>query len=176
MKLDYNHIQAAHCENGVTTGLLRNYGVKQITEPLAFGIGSGLFFIYIPFMKVNNGPAISFRTMPGMIFKRTCTSLHIPVVRKKFSSPIKAQEELDKRLESGHPAACQVGVYYLTYFPPRYRFPPAYARVVPGSSLLFPGPAFPSSLLFSGRYILCRVSRRCCRGCAAYPAHSFLYR
>ena len=100
MKLDYNHIQAAHCENGVTTGLLRNYGVEQITEPLAFGIGSGLFFIYIPFMKVNNGPAISFRTMPGMIFKRTCTSLQIPVVRKKFSSPLKAREELDIRLES----------------------------------------------------------------------------
>ncbi len=122
MKVDYNHIQAAHCENGVTTGLLRNYGVEQITEPLAFGIGSGLFFIYIPFMKVNNGPAISFRTMPGMIFKRTCASLQIPVVRKKFSSPVKARQELDMRLEAGHPAACQVGVYYLTYFPPRYRF------------------------------------------------------
>lgn len=122
MKLDYNHIQTAHCENGVTTGLLRNYGVQQITEPLAFGIGSGLFFIYIPFMKVNHGPAISFRTMPGMIFKRTCHSLDIPIIRKKFSSTKKAQEALDQRLESGHPAACQVGVYYLTYFPKEYRF------------------------------------------------------
>lgn len=122
MKLEYNHIQTAHCENGVTTGLLRNYGVQQITEPLAFGIGSGLFFIYIPFMKVNHGPAISFRTMPGMIFKRTCHSLDIPIIRKKFSSTKKAQEALDQRLESGHPAACQVGVYYLTYFPKEYRF------------------------------------------------------
>lgn len=122
MKFDYNHIQTAHCENGVTTGLLRNYGIQQITEPLAFGIGSGLFFIYIPFMKVNHGPAISFRTMPGMIFKRTCHSLDIPIIRKKFSSPKKAQEALDIRLDSGHPAACQVGVYYLPYFPKEYRF------------------------------------------------------
>ncbi len=122
MKIDFAHRQAAHCENGVTSNLLNHYGISQITEPLAFGIGSGLFFIYIPLMKVNGGPAISFRTMPGMIFKRTCQSLGIPVVRKKFSSTEKAARALDERLASGHPAACQVGVYYLPYFPREYRF------------------------------------------------------
>lgn len=122
MKIDFEHRLSAHCENGVTTNLLRHYGIQQMTEPLAFGIGSGLFFIYIPFMKVNGGPAISFRTMPGMIFKRTCNSLDIPVVRKKFSSPEKAARELDERLNNGHPAACQVGVFYLPYFPKEYRF------------------------------------------------------
>jgi len=64
MKLDFQHTQAAHCENGVTTSLLKHHGVAQITEPLAFGIGAGLFFIYIPFMKINNGPAIAFRNGP----------------------------------------------------------------------------------------------------------------
>jgi hypothetical protein len=122
MKVDFQHIQTAHCENGVTVSLLRHYGVEKITEPLAFGMGSGLFYIYIPFMKVNNGQAISFRTMPGMIFKRTCKALDIPIVRKKFSSQELAMAELDKRLQSGSPAACQVGVYYLTYFPKEYRF------------------------------------------------------
>lgn len=121
MMEEFKHLQAAHCENGVTTSLLQYYGVEQITEPLAFGIGSGLFFIYIPIMKVNNGPAISFRTMPGMIFKRTCKSLEIPIVREKFSSPVKAMQALDNRLKAG-PAACQVGVYYLPYFPKEYRF------------------------------------------------------
>ena len=122
MKPEYKHLQAAHCENGVTTSLLQHYGVHQITEPLAFGIGSGLFFIYIPFMKVNDGPAISFRTMPGMIFKRTCKSLNIPILRKKFSSRENAQQALDNRLAEGNPAACQVGVFYLPYFPKEYRF------------------------------------------------------
>lgn len=122
MKPEYKHLQAAHCENGVTTSLLQHYGVHQLTEPLAFGIGSGLFFIYIPFMKVNDGPAISFRTMPGMIFKRTCKSLNIPILRKKFSSKENAQQALDNRLAEGNPAACQVGVFYLPYFPKEYRF------------------------------------------------------
>ncbi|HSZ73039.1 MAG TPA: BtrH N-terminal domain-containing protein [Cytophagaceae bacterium] len=122
MKIDFEHIQSAHCENGVTSNLLKFAGVDTISEPLAFGIGSGLFYIYIPLLKVNNGPAISFRTMPGLIFKRTCNALDIPVVRKTFSSPEKAERFLDQCIEAGQPVGCQVGVYYLTYFPKEYRF------------------------------------------------------
>lgn len=122
MQINFEHIQSAHCENGVTSNLLRHEGFSKITEPLAFGIGSGLFFIYIPFLKVNNGPAISYRTMPGLIFKRTCKSLGIDVIRKKFSSTEEAQEYLDNCLKSGQPVGCQVGVYFLTYFPKEYRF------------------------------------------------------
>jgi hypothetical protein len=122
MKLDFNHIQAAHCENGVTVGLLKNSGVQQITEPLAFGIGAGLFFVYIPLLKINNGPVIAFRTMPGLIFKRTCKALDIPIVRKKFSSKEAAEKFLNDCLATGHPVGCQVGVYYLPYFPREYRF------------------------------------------------------
>ncbi len=122
MKIDFEHLQSAHCENGVTTNLLRNIGVSQITEPLAFGIGAGLFFAYIPLLKINNGPAIAFRTLPGLIFKRTCKSLGITVIRKKFSSREEAQMALDATLEAGQPAGCQVGVYYLPYFPKEYRF------------------------------------------------------
>ncbi len=123
MKIEnFKHIQAAHCENGVTTNLLRGIGIDKMTEPLAFGIGSGLFFVYLPFLKINKGPAIAFRTMPGLIFKRTCNSLNIPVVRKKFSSKESAEKYLQECIQSGQPVGCQVGVYYLTYFPKEYRF------------------------------------------------------
>jgi hypothetical protein len=122
MKTDFKHIQAAHCENGVTINLLQSIGVNKITEPLAFGIGSGLFYIYIPLLKINNGPAIAFRTQPGLIFKRTCKALDIPVVRKKFTSKPEAEKFLQECLDAGQPVGCQVGVYYLTYFPKEYRF------------------------------------------------------
>jgi Domain of unknown function (DUF4872)/Butirosin biosynthesis protein H, N-terminal len=122
MRVNFEHLQAAHCENGVTTNLLKTIGIRSMTEPMVFGIGSGLFFIYIPFMKINNGPAIAFRTQPGLIFKRTCKSLGIPVIRKKFSSKPEAEKFLVECLEQGHPVGCQVGVYYLSYFPKEYRF------------------------------------------------------
>jgi hypothetical protein len=122
MKINFEHIQAAHCETGVTRNLLRNIGMDKMTEPLTFGIGAGLFFVYIPLLKINSGPAIAFRTMPGDIFKKTCKSLGITVIRKKFNSKEQAQSFLDERLGEGHAIGCQVGVYYLSYFPKEYRF------------------------------------------------------
>ena len=122
MELNFQHIQAAHCENGVTTNLLKFSGIQQITEPLAFGIGAGIFYIHIPFLKISGGPAISFRTMPGQIFSRTCKALGVTVERKTFSSKEKAQQFLDDCLAKGQPAGCQVGVYHLTYFPKEFRF------------------------------------------------------
>lgn len=122
MELNFQHIQAAHCENGVTTNLLKHAGMHQITEPLAFGIGAGIFYIHIPFLKISGGPAISFRTMPGQIFTRTCRALGVPVERKTFSNKQKAQQFLDDCLAKGQPAGCQVGVYHLTYFPKEFRF------------------------------------------------------
>ncbi len=119
---NFIHNQTAHCENGVTVSLLKYHGVDFITEPLAFGLGSGLFYIHIPFLKVNNGPAISFRTMPGAIFNRTCKSLGVKVERKKFRSKEAAQNFLDLKVEEGVPVGCQVGVFHLPYFPKEYRF------------------------------------------------------
>jgi len=122
MKTEFEHRQGAHCESGVTSNLLSIASNGKITEPLAFGIGAGLFFAYIPLIKINNGPAIAFRTLPGFIFNRAAKSLGIPVVRKKFGSKQKAQSYLDERLAEGIPVGCQVGVYYLPYFPKEYRF------------------------------------------------------
>ena len=119
---NFEHIQSAHCENGVTSSLLHHNGVEGVSEPMAFGIGSGLFYIHIPFMKVNGGPSISFRTFPGAIFSRTCKALDIPITRKKFNSEDKAMEYLDRQLDQGKITGCQVGVYNLPYFPKEYRF------------------------------------------------------
>jgi len=122
MKTDFEHRQGAHCESGVTSNLLSIASNGKITEPLAFGIGAGLFFAYIPLIKINNGPAIAFRTLPGYIFNRTAKSLGIPVVSKRFGSKQKAESYLNECLEAGNPVGCQVGVYYLPYFPKEYRF------------------------------------------------------
>ncbi len=122
MKIEFEHHQAAHCESGVTSNLLRISSENKITEPLAFGIGAGLFFVYVPFIKINHGPAIAYRTFPGQIFSRACKSLGVRVVRKKFRSKEQAELFLRECVTNGHPVGCQVGVYYLPYFPKEYRF------------------------------------------------------
>ncbi len=122
MITEFQHTQSAHCENGATSSLLRFYGLDFMTEPLAFGMGSGIFYIHVPYMSINNGPAVSYRSMPGWIFNRTCRSLGVEVRRKKFRSEGDAEAFLDKKLTEGQPVGCQVGVFHLPYFPPEYRF------------------------------------------------------
>ncbi len=121
MSIDFKHHQSAHCENGVTSNLLHHYGI-QLSEPMIFGIGSGLFFSHMPFIKVNNIPVTSFRPIPGIIFKRAARRLGFKVKRQKFRNPQKAMSALDDLLAKEVPVGMLVGVYHLTYFPAPYRF------------------------------------------------------
>lgn len=119
--LNFEHKQSAHCENGVVSNLMHFYGI-EISEPMVFGIGSGLFFSHMPFLKVNGIPVTSFRPLPGIIFKRTSKRLGLKFEKHKYSNPNKAMLALDKNLEAGIPTGMLVGVYHLTYFPDPYRF------------------------------------------------------
>ncbi len=121
MKINFEHNQSAHCENGVVSNLL-NYNGLKISEPMVFGIASGVFFIYIPFVKVNHAPMFSFRPVPGFIFSRVSKRLGFKVKRHKFKSKQKAKDILDNELAKNNPVGLQVGVYNLTYFPDEYRF------------------------------------------------------
>lgn len=121
MKIDFEHRQSAHCENGVVSNLM-NYNGVQFSEPMVFGIGAGLFFTYLPFLKVNFAPGFSYRPMPGFIFRRFSRQLGIKVIHKKFSNLQEAQKVLDEKLRQGIPVGLQVGVYNLSYFPDEYRF------------------------------------------------------
>jgi len=121
MQIDFTHHQSAHCENGVVSNLMKHNGFN-VSEPMVFGIGSGLLFCYIPFLMVNHAPAITYRAMPGFIFKRFAKRVGISIKREKFKSPQKAKERLDANLKANNPVGLQVGVYNLSYFPDEYRF------------------------------------------------------
>jgi hypothetical protein len=121
MKIDFQHNQAAHCENGVTSNLLKFYGIT-LSEPMIFGMGSGYFFSHMPFIKLNGIAVTSFRVWPGWIFKRVTHRLGIRVKRKKYSNPDKAMQDLDELLAQGIPVGMLVGVFHLPYFPREYRF------------------------------------------------------
>ncbi|CAM3931711.1 MULTISPECIES: BtrH N-terminal domain-containing protein [Flavobacterium] len=121
METNFTHHQSAHCENGVASNLLKHNGFN-VSEPMVFGIGSGLFFVYLPFLKVNYAPAISYRPMPGAIFNKFAKRLGLKVKRVKFSSEANASKALDDNLKNNIPTGLQVGVFNLSYFPDEYRF------------------------------------------------------
>ncbi len=118
---EFIHRQSAHCESGAASNLLFNYGIN-ISEALAFGIASGLFFGYFPFVKVNGFPFITFRNSPGRILRNTTKRLGVTIESSKFSDPVKAMDALDAALDKGIPVCLQAGVYWLPYFPESLRF------------------------------------------------------
>lgn len=121
MEIDFAHKQSAHCENGVVSNLMRHNGF-EVSEPMVFGIGSGLLFSYLPFIKVDHAPVFTYRVLPGLIFNRFAKRVGIKIKREKFKNPKVAKERLDENLKNNNPVGLQVGVYNLIYFPDEYRF------------------------------------------------------
>lgn len=121
MEINFTHHQSAHCENGVVSNLMKHNGFN-VSEPMVFGIGSGLIFCYIPLLMVNHAPAITYRALPGFIFKRFANRVGVKMKREKFNNPVKAKARLDENLKNNNPVGLQVGVYNLVYFPDEYRF------------------------------------------------------
>ncbi len=117
----FPHKQSAHCESGVTSNLLRFQGI-HCSEALAFGMGEGLFFGYLPFIKLNKLPLTTFRCRVGNIFKIVTKRLGVQVEWQRFRSQSEAMDTLDCLLEAGIPVGCQTGAYWLPYFPPAFRF------------------------------------------------------
>lgn len=119
--INYTHRQAGHCESGATSNLFNFYGI-DFSEPMAFGTGTGIYFSYLPFLKLMFAPMMSFRNFPNTVFHRTAKYLGIDAtVIKKFSDPKESMDALDRNLEKGIPTGVQVGVFNLTFFPPEYR-------------------------------------------------------
>lgn len=121
MIIPFQHQSQAHCESGVTSNLLKHYGLP-ITEPLAFGIGSGIFFGHLPFVKVNGVPGTTYRIYPGQIFKNVCKRLHIEYESINFKNVESAMLALNTNMEQNIPTGCQVSVFYLPFLPEVFRF------------------------------------------------------
>lgn len=118
---DFSHLQSAHCESGVVSNLLSHEGIG-FSEAMAFGVGGGLFFGYLPFIRINGLPLVTYRSAAGHILKRIGKIPGITMYQKKFRDRKQAMAELDAALENSIPVGLQTGVYWLPYFPKALRF------------------------------------------------------
>jgi hypothetical protein len=119
--ITFAHRQSSHCESGVTANLLSHYGIT-LSEAMAFGIGGGLFFAYMPFIKVNGLPLTTYRREVGGILKQVTRSLGCHLHWQRFKNSQSAMAALDALIKQGTPVGCRTGAYWLPYFPPAFRF------------------------------------------------------
>ena len=151
-QIPFPHQQSAHCETGVLSNLLTYHGLK-LSEALAFGVGSGLFFGYFPFIRLNHLPLTAFRIKTGGIMKRCTKRLGVGMTWKKFHSPQEAMDDLDRKMDRGIPVGCRTGAYWLDYFPKRYRFHFNMHHIIvfgrKAGSYIISDPVFPEPVLCS---------------------------
>lgn len=114
--IDFEHRQTTHCETGAMINLLRFHSV-ELSEPLAFGIGGGIFFGYFPLLRMAHIRVTTFRRMPGAILRKGLKRLGIGFRTAAFFRPETARRALDDLLDRGVPVACQVGFFWLPYVP-----------------------------------------------------------
>ena len=114
-KIPFRHVMAAHCESGTLTAMLNHHGLK-ISEPMVFGISSGIFFGYMK-TPMLHFPSVIARIQPGKILKNFAKRSGIKFITRKYSDPHEAERDLDRLLEQGQPVAVQVDFFYMDYFP-----------------------------------------------------------
>ena len=114
-EIAFEHKMAAHCESGTVTALLNHSGL-EITEPMVFGISSGIFFGYF---ESSNFPFPMFivRNKPGSIRKNISKRLGVKFYTKNFKKQQQGIDELNRLIDEGHPVATQVDFYYMKFLP-----------------------------------------------------------
>ncbi len=115
------HHHSAHCETGVTSALFRDKGV-EISEPMVFGIGSGIFFGHLPFVKWVGLPISTYRSQPGAVFRKAAKRLGGEFVTRSYRNAQKGMDELRRVLKTGQIVGLRTNIYWLSYFPNRFRF------------------------------------------------------
>ena len=122
MTESFEHRHAAHCETGVMSAMLRYHGL-DISEPMAFGLASGLTYAYIPLVKINGLPLIAYRTPPRMIIRALSRRIGgLTMNFKKFRKPEEGEQALNRLLDEGKVVGLQTSVFFLPYFPEDMRF------------------------------------------------------
>jgi hypothetical protein len=118
-QIPFRHIMAAHCESGTVAAIVSHHGFK-ISEPMVFGISSGIFFGYLrtPMMDF---PIFVVRSRPGEIRNKFADRTGIKFKTRTYRNPKAAERELDMLLDQNQPVAVQVDFFYMNYFPAWYR-------------------------------------------------------
>ena len=117
----FEHRHAGHCESGTVAALLRHQGL-DLSEPMVFGIGGGLFFLHVPFVKMGGIPLTSYRDAPRALIRNMRKRLGVQWREHRYRQPAVAMQALDAFIAEGRPVALQAGAYWLPYFPVDMRF------------------------------------------------------
>ncbi|MEU5614873.1 BtrH N-terminal domain-containing protein [Streptomyces sparsogenes] len=111
---------ARHCETTALGVLLRHQGL-DLSEPMLFGLGSGLSFIY--WDSKNMGfPFLGGRVKPFELTRNLAARLDLELEVRETTSPRRGWENVAAAIDAGRPVGLQLDSYHLDYFTSKAHF------------------------------------------------------
>ena len=117
---DFELYRGQHCESTATGCLLKHSGL-ELSEPMLFGLGQGLGFIYWK-MSIMNLPFIGGRSKQFDLTIALCRNLNIMLDARETSAQKKAWSNISNYIHQGIPVGLQVDMFHLEYFEHPFHF------------------------------------------------------
>jgi len=114
------HSGGLHCETTTLGVLLPAVGI-DLSEPLLFGLGGGLSFIWWDSRR-QELPFLGGRVKPFVLTRNLAARLGLDLRVQQTTSATKAWENVRDHLDRGRPVGLQLDSYDLDYFTSRVHF------------------------------------------------------
>ena len=124
---NFKYFKGQHCETTTTGSLLKHIGI-ELSEPMLFGIGQGLGYIFRN-MKIMDFPFIGGRIKPDLLTKNICENLNLNLEVKETSSIKKAWLNVKEKIDDNIPVGLKLDSYYLEYFTSKIHFAGHYTAI-----------------------------------------------
>lgn len=124
---DFNPFYGKHCETTTVGNLLRNCGL-ELSEPMLFGIGEGLSFIYWD-SKQMEFPFLGGRCKPDVLTENIVKNLNLSIEVSQTTSKSKAWENVKSKIDNGILVGLKLDSYFLEYFTQKIHFAGHYVTI-----------------------------------------------
>jgi len=109
-----------HCETATNGNLLKQLDIN-LSEPMLFGLGEALGFIYWK-MKFMDFPFIGGRVKPMVLTENLARNLNLKIEIKETTSIKKAWNNVSECIDNNQLAGLQLDCYHLDYFSNKIHF------------------------------------------------------
>lgn len=117
---NFTAYKGQHCETTATGTLLMQLGI-DFSEPMLFGLGEGLGFIFWN-MKSMDFPFIGGRVKPDLLTENLCRNLGLELEVIETSSKKKAWNYVVDKLNQNKAVGLKLDCYHLDYFSTKVHF------------------------------------------------------
>lgn len=117
---NFKPFSGQHCETTATGCLIRQLGI-ELSEPMLFGLGEGLGFIFWK-MKIMDFPFIGGRIKQNALTENIARHLELKLEVRETTSLKKAWENVRTNIDQGVAVGLQLDCYHLEYFSSKIHF------------------------------------------------------